>query len=121
MYRLVSSKPAHIIFQNLDYDDFTNNQDLLEIYQWKPSGAGKSTRSTITKQGSISIGRKTKYKQPNETERRGLVTSRVGQEYYRQQLIEKWDGKCAVSKTDIQAYWLLVSLGLISFVDNLRG
>ena len=96
-----TSKPAHIIFQNLDYDDFTNNQDLLEIYRWKPSSAGKSTRSTITKQGSISSDRKTKYKQPNETERRGLVTSRVGQGYYRQQLIEKWDGKCAVSKTDI--------------------
>ena len=30
-----------------------------------------------------------------------MVTSRVGQGYYRQQLIEKWDGKCAVSKTDI--------------------
>ena len=96
-----TSKPAHIIFQNLDYDDFTNNQNLLEIYRWKPSSAGKSTKSTITKQGSISSGRKTKYKQPNETERRGLVTSRVGQGYYRQQLIEKWDGKCAVSKSDI--------------------
>ena len=96
-----TSKPTHIIFQNLDYDDFTNNQNLLEIYRWKPSSAGKSTKSTITKQGSISSGRKTKYKQPNETERRGLVTSRVGQGYYRQQLIEKWDGKCAVSKMDI--------------------
>jgi hypothetical protein len=96
-----TSKPAHIIFQNLDYDDFTNNQDLLEIYRWKPSTAGKSTKSTITKKGSISSGRKAKYKKPNETERRGLVTSRVGQGYYRQQLIEKWDGKCAVSKSDI--------------------
>ena len=96
-----TSKPVHIIFQNLDHDDFTNDQDLLEIYRWKPSSAGKSTRSTITKQGSISSSRKAKYKKPNETERRGLVTSRVGQGYYRQQLIEKWDGKCAVSKTDI--------------------
>ena len=96
-----TSKPAHIIFQNLDYDDFTDNPDLLEIYKWKPSSAGKVTKSNITKQGSISPQRRTNYKKPNETERKGLVTSRIGQGYYRQQIIEKWNGKCAVSKTDI--------------------
>ena len=58
------SKPAHIIFHNLDYDDFTNNQDLLEIYRWKPSSAEKSTKSIITKQGSISSGRKNKIQKP---------------------------------------------------------
>jgi hypothetical protein len=96
-----TSKPAHIIYQNIDYDDFTQNPDLLEIYKWKPSTAGKSPKSKISKQGSISSRRRTNYKKPNETERKGLVTSRVGQGYYRQQIIEKWDGKCAVSKTDI--------------------
>ena len=111
-----TSKPAHIIFQNLDYDDFTNNQDLLEIYRWKPSTAGKSTKSTITKKGSISSGRKAKYKKPNETERRGLVTSRVGQGYYRQQLIEKWDGKCAVSKTDILP--ILIASHIVPWSEN---
>ena len=34
-------------------------------------------------------------------QRKWLVTSRIGQGYYRQQIIEKWNGKCAVSKTDI--------------------
>ena len=74
---------------------------MLEIYKWKPSSAGKITKSNITKRGSISTRRKTKFKKPDETERKGLVTSRVGQGYYRQQIIEKWDGKCSVSKTDI--------------------
>ena len=101
MHEPNTSKPAHIIFQNLDYDDFSENQDLLAIYKWKPSSSGKVTKSNITKQGSISSQRKAKYKKPSETERKGLVTSRVGQGYYRQQIIEKWDGKCAILKTDM--------------------
>jgi 5-methylcytosine-specific restriction protein A len=36
---------------------------------------------------------------PNSTERRGLVTSRVGQGYYRQRLVEKFGGKCAVNRS----------------------
>ena len=34
---------------------------------------------------------------PTTTERRGLVTSRVGQGYYRQQLLDKFDWRCAVT------------------------
>ena len=36
---------------------------------------------------------------PNRTERKGLVTSRVGQGTYRKELIEKWGGKCAVTNS----------------------
>ena len=39
------------------------------------------------------------YVPPNATERKGLVTSRVGQGKYRRDLIEKFEGKCAVTKT----------------------
>jgi 5-methylcytosine-specific restriction protein A len=34
---------------------------------------------------------------PNETERRGLVTSRVGQGAYRKSILFRWEFKCAVS------------------------
>lgn len=34
---------------------------------------------------------------PNETERRGLITSRVGQGAYRKRIIHRWDYKCAVT------------------------
>ena len=27
-----TSKPVHIIFQNIDYDDYTENDDLIDIY-----------------------------------------------------------------------------------------
>ena len=35
---------------------------------------------------------------PNETERKGLVTSRIGQGAYRKSVLFRWDFKCAVTK-----------------------
>lgn len=40
---------------------------------------------------------------PNRTERKGLVTSRVGQGTYRNGLIKKWGGKCAVTNSSTKA------------------
>src|SRR5690606_19837400 len=37
---------------------------------------------------------------PNETERSGLVTSRVGQGAYRKRIIHRWEYKCAVTGFD---------------------
>lgn len=101
-YEKETSKPVHIIFQNIDYDDYTENDDLIDIYLWKPSKIGKTTKSKITKRDIISKKRKNNYKKPNETESKGLVVSRVGQGYYRQQIIEKWDGKCPVTNSDLK-------------------
>ena len=101
-YEKGTSKPVHIIFQNIDYDDYTENDDLIDIYLWKPSKIGKTTKSKITKRDIISKKRKINYKKPNETESKGLVVSRVGQGYYRQQIIEKWDGKCPVTNSDLK-------------------
>ena len=39
---------------------------------------------------------------PDKTERSGLVTSRVGQGFYRQQVIEKWSGRCPLTGIDIR-------------------
>ena len=96
-----TSKPVHLIYQNIDYDDFTENSDLLQIYRWKPSDAGMTTKSPDTKKGIVSKEREKNYIQPNKTEWRGLVTSRVGHGYYRQEVIQKWHGKCALTGIDI--------------------
>lgn len=96
-----TSKPVHIIFQNLDYQDETENKDLLEIYFWKPGKIGGTSRFKITNREVISEDRKRKLKEPNITERSGLVTSRVGQGYYRQQIIEKWEGRCPVTQSEL--------------------
>ena len=40
------------------------------------------------------------YRIPNETERSGLVTSRVGQGAYRKRIIHRWEYQCAVTGFD---------------------
>ena len=102
-----TANPVHIIFQNIDYDDYTENEDLLEIYRWKPSKAGGESKTKLNKATTISKERKRKYQKPNKTERRGLVNSRIGQGYYRNLVIEKWDGKCAL--TDFNKTKLLIA------------
>lgn len=111
-----TSKPVHIIYQNIDFDDFTKNQDLLEIYRWKPTVAGMTSKSKVVKKGIISKERIQKYKKPNETERQGLVISRVGQGFYRQQIIEKWGGQCAISGIDILS--ILISSHIVPWAES---
>ena len=111
-----TSKPVHILFQNIDYDDFTDNANLVNVYRWKPSDAGMTTKSRINRTGSISDERKRKYKKPEQTERKGLVTSRVGQGYYRQQVINKWKGKCPLSGIDVLP--ILISSHIVPWSES---
>ena len=115
-YEENTSKPVHIIFQNIDYDDYTEDEDLINVYLWKPSKIGKTTKSKITKKDVISKKRKTNYKKPNETERTGLVVSRVGQGYYRQQIIEKWNGICPVTKSNMKN--ILISSHIVPWSES---
>ena len=110
-----TSKPVHIVFQNIDFQDDTDNEELLEIYSWKPNKIGKTTKSKITKRGVISKERVINYKKPNQTERSGLVTSRVGQGYYRQMIREKWNYKCPVTGCDVLN--ILISSHIVSWSE----
>ena len=100
-YEPGTSKPVHMIFQNIDYQDDSTNEDLLEIYSWKPGKIGKSTRSKISMNGVVSERRRKTYSKPSTTERSGLVTSRVGQGYYRQVVRERWMDRCPVTGCSI--------------------
>jgi 5-methylcytosine-specific restriction protein A len=40
------------------------------------------------------------FRMPNETERKGIVTSRVGQGAYRKRILHRWEYKCAVTGFD---------------------
>ena len=115
-YEKHTSKPVHIVFQNIDYDDNTDNDDLIDIYHWKPSKIGKTTKSKISKSGVVSEKRKISYKKPNETERKGLVVSRVGQGYYRQQIIEKWNGSCPITKSNLKS--ILISSHIVPWSES---
>lgn len=110
-----TAKPVHIVFQSLDYDDYTENDELENIYLWKPEKSGKTSGSRISKKGVISDERRKHYKKPTKTERSGLVISRVGQGYYRQKLIEKFDGKCAVTGISIRS--ILVASHIVPWAE----
>ena len=88
----------------------------IDIYHWKPSKIGKTTKSKISKSGVVSEKRKISYKKPNETERKGLVVSRVGQGYYRQQIIEKWNGSCPITKSNLKS--ILISSHIVPWSES---
>lgn len=111
-----SSNPVHIVFQNIDYDDNTTVEDLIDIYLWRPNKYGKKSSTKINKVGVVSKTRKQKFKKPNVTERSGLVTSRVGQGYYRQQILDKWNGTCPVTGCTLKK--ILISSHIVSWSES---
>jgi hypothetical protein len=96
-----TKNPVHIVYQSLDYDETTQKQNLIDIYNWKPELIGKTSTNNdyfVSKKISKPKGDQ---KKPNYTERRGLVTSRVGQGWYRQEILRKWEGKCSITGCSI--------------------
>lgn len=75
---------------------------MIDIYLWKPAKAGMTSSSKLSKKGNVTPKRKANYKPPATTEREGLVVSRVGQGYFRNQLIDKFDYKCAVTGSGVK-------------------
>ena len=57
-----------------------------------------------------------KYSEPNITERKGLVTSRVGQGTYRDKIIEKWDKTCPITKCKVLS--ILISSHIKSWKES---
>lgn len=56
------------------------------------------------------------YNRPNTTERRGLVTSRVGQGYYKSRLLDKWNSKCSVTGVGITK--ILIGSHIVPWRDS---
>jgi hypothetical protein len=111
-----TAKPAHLIFRSLDYDDYSTNDDLLDLYLWEPKWWGKTTTNTTSKSGEISADRRKRHTPPTETERSGLTTSRVGQGWYRQEVLEKWGGRCPVTGLSIRR--LLIASHIVPWSDS---
>lgn len=53
---------------------------------------------------------------PNQTERKGLVTSRVGQGAYRKRIIHRWEYKCAV--TGFNKLNALIASHIVPWMDS---
>ena len=92
-----TTRPIHIVYQSLDYDETTQNQNLIDIYNWKPEMIGKTSSNNVYLVKKLISRPKGEQKKPNYTERRGLVTSRVGQGWYRQEILKKWGNKCSIT------------------------
>lgn len=94
-------KPVHIVFQSMDFNEKSDSLNLLEIYDWKPENIG-GTSTNYFKFVPKGETQTREHKKPNYTERRGLVTSRVGQGYYRQEIIKKWNSKCSLTGSTLK-------------------
>jgi len=92
-----TTRPIHIVYQSLDYDETTQNQNLIDIYNWKPELVGRTSSNNVYLVKKQISKPKGEQKKPNYTERRGLVTSRVGQGWYRQEILKKWGNKCSIT------------------------
>ena len=91
-----TSHPIHLTYLSLDFQSHTKNESLKALYEWKPKGDNRSDKIVNYKK-KIGEKRKRTYKAPSTTERKGLVTSRVGQGYYRDLLLQKWNYQCALT------------------------
>lgn len=56
------------------------------------------------------------YSEPNITERKGLVTSRVGQGTYRDKIIERWNKTCPITKCKVLS--ILISSHIKSWKES---
>ena len=86
----------------LDLVDFNyfptsdNNGEIRQGIKFKfKSATGKS------KNADGNTRKAPNYNLPDFTERQGLITSRVGQGWYRKRVLEKWNYKCAVTGLDV--------------------
>lgn len=91
---------SHVIYQGemrcVDWEwfqAFDGNGDSRSAIRFVLESNDSVAKTAETRQES-----KRRQNPPNTTESRGLITSRVGQGYYRQLLVEKFDGKCAVKR-----------------------
>ncbi|MCF2874307.1 MULTISPECIES: HNH endonuclease [unclassified Tenacibaculum] len=111
---VTTSKPVHITFLCKDYQFESQNEKLIELYNWKPKDINTSSFKPDYKK-PITPKRKATYKKPDITERKGMVNSRVGQGYYREQILEKWNYKCAITESNI--YTVLIASHIVPWKD----
>ena len=81
------------------YRNFGDNDQERQAFQFVLLSATKENKKEIL--NSDVNSKKYNYNKPNQTERKGLVVTRVGQGYYRKQLLERWENRCAVTNSSI--------------------
>lgn len=89
---------ANLVFVDYNYfDTHDRNGSNRRAIRFTLERAGEASEPAANKPSTPYP-----YKRPNTTERTGLVTSRVGQGWYRRELLHKFGGRCAVTGLDLE-------------------
>ena len=103
-------------FACVDYEYFeTPDKDNISrrairfVLEKAVGGSSETPQATSSQPSS-------RYKKPTKTERKGLVTSRVGQGWYRQELLSKFGRKCAVTESSLEE--ILVASHIVPWRDS---
>ena len=104
------------LFKKTSQSGFWKFVDQLELdgYEYFFSNDREGNRRNSIKFRFISVEKKNQHldeievtpneynsSKPNITERKGLVTSRVGQGLYREKIIQKWGGRCPITECSV--------------------
>tara|TARA_B100000989_G_scaffold229596_1_gene176501 strand:+ start:113 stop:472 length:360 start_codon:yes stop_codon:yes gene_type:complete len=111
-----TSKPVHMIFQSLDYNDESSNDHLLNLYTWSPDKVGRESSDLKDMSGKVSDRRKKIIKKLTKTERKGLVNSRVGQGWYRREILNRWNNMCSVTNCELSK--ILISYHIVPWSES---
>lgn len=113
-YDKSSSNPVHIRFRVNSPLQLDSSVEVADLYRWRPQRIGNTPSHSIP-DVEPSEAEKRNYTAPTVTERLGLVTSRVGQGYYRDRVIEQWGGQCPL--TGISKLELLIASHIVPWKD----
>ena len=112
---------CEVEFFDADYfetHDTAGSTRLGIKFFFKRKGAYVPTQPSLFDTPSLAADPLVEYeiKLPNETERKGLVTSRVGQGAYRKRIIHRWEYKCAV--TGFDKLNVLIASHIVPWADS---
>lgn len=113
-YDASTAKPVHIRFKVNNPIPIGQDEAIRTLHYWRPQAHGNAPTHHIS-DVQPSDTEKQSYVPPSKTERQGLVTSRVGQGWYRERLIELWGGRCPITGTDKQE--ILIASHIVPWKD----
>jgi hypothetical protein len=112
---------SEVEFFDVDYFETPDTSGEIRIgirFFFKRKGAVLPYQLNLTTQTEMVFEPFSNYsfKPPDKTERKGLVTSRVGQGAYRKRIIHRWEYKCAV--TGFDKLDVLIASHIVPWADS---
>jgi hypothetical protein len=116
-YKKDTSNPVTIFFKSIDYDyEVSPKSGLGKIYSWRPDLKPDLEEHSIEFKKDPKKSKKGTHSPPNKTESKGLVTSRVGQGWYRDALIDRWNGTCPI--TGCSQIKILIASHIVGWAED---